>query len=200
MINRPEQVVKVCEKIMSQQIKLEIVEDKVKVVTPYHADFVQKCRRLRGKWNDGAWWFDDSVLEYVREAMLEHFNTTGEVPYDEVSLLVKDYTASVRRGPVTLFGRTIAKAFGDDIVVVKGDVNSSGSVKNWTTMVSEATFEIQHFPRPGIELPEVQKAIEEGWVEVKENKKKRPKEEIEAEINALEERISELKAELSHGA
>jgi hypothetical protein len=191
---------------MSQQINLEIIGDKVKVTTPYHADFVEKCRRLRGKWTDGAWWFDDSVLEYVREVMMEFFNTTGELPYEEVSLLVKDYTSFGDRGPVTLFGRTIAKAFGrdggakigDGIVVIKGEVDSGGSVKNWRTRVVDATFEIQKFPKPAIELAEVKAAIAEGWVEVKESRKRRPKEVIEADIKLLEDRIQELKAELDH--
>lgn len=193
---------------MSQQIKLEIIEDKVKVITPYHADFVNTCRRLRGKFSDGAWHFDDSVLEYVREAMMEFFNTTGEVPFEEVSLLIKDYSDYASRGPVTLFGRTIAKAFGrdsgarlgDNIALIKGEINSGGSVKNWSTKVVNATFEIQRFPKPSTELPEVKKAIEEGWVTVIERKKKRPADEIQAEINQLEERIAQLKSELEDGA
>jgi hypothetical protein len=193
---------------MSQQIKLEIIEDKVKVITPYHADFVNTCRRLRGKFNEGAWWFDDSVLEYVREAMMDFFNTTGETVFEEVSLLIKDYSDYASRGPVTLFGRTIAKAFGrdsgarigDNIVLIKGEVKSGGSVKNWSTNVVNATFEIQRFPKPSTELPEVKKAIEEGWVTVIERKKKRPADEIIAEIKQLEERIAQLNSELENGA
>lgn len=193
---------------MSQSIKLEIIDDKVRVSTPYHAEFVDRCRRLRGKWTEGAWVFDDSVLEYVREAMMECFNTTGETPYEEVSLLVKDKNFFESRGPVTLFGRTIAKAFGrdsgarlgDGIVLIKGEMESGGSVKNWSTCVRDATFEIQNFPKPAIELPEVKEAIKEGWVEVKERKKKRSNEDIETEIRQLEERISELKAELNDEA
>ncbi|MFN3802464.1 FlxA-like family protein [Belliella pelovolcani] len=193
---------------MSQQIKLEIIGDKVKVITPYHADFVNSCRRLRGRFSEGAWWFDDSVLEYVREAMMDFFNTTGEISFEEVSLLVKNYSEYGDRAPVTLFGRIIAKAFGrdsgarlgDDIVLIKGEINSGGSVKRWSTRVMEATFEIQRFPKPATELPEVKKAIEEGWVELIERKKKRPAEDIQAEIDQLEERIAQLKAELQNEA
>ncbi len=162
---------------MSQEIKLEIIDDKVKVSTPYNADFVQKCRNFRGKFikSENAWYFDDSIIDYVREAMIEFFGTTGEAPYEDCSLLIENYTESAGCRPVVLFGRTIARAFGrdsgaklgDDIIFVSGEYDSGGSVKNWATCVTNATFEIQNFPLPATELPDVQKAIEEGWCKIK---------------------------------
>ncbi|MBN1989412.1 MAG: hypothetical protein JW783_08455 [Bacteroidales bacterium] len=189
---------------MTQQIQLQIVDDKVKVITPYNADFVQKCRNLRGTFKNGAWWFDDSIIDYVREAMIQFYGTTGETSYETCSLLISDYTQYGQRTPCILFGRTIAKAFGrdsgarlgEDIVLLEGEVRSGGSVKNWETCISDATFLINNFPIPSLELPEVKAAIEEGWCEVKPNKKKRPAAEIEAEITELEKRIESLNAEL----
>ena len=191
---------------MSQQIKLEIIEDKVVVTSPYHTEFVNRCRRLRGKWSNETWIFDDSILEYVREAMIECFNTTGETPYQNVNLLVKDVDLSEYRAPVNLFGRTIARAWGrdsgakigDGIVLIKGEIGSGGSVKNWSTNVIDATFQIQNFPEPSLELPDVKKAIEEGWAEVKLITKKRDPSVIKSEIHKLEERLSQLKKELGH--
>jgi len=190
---------------MSQAIQLSIVDDKVKVSTPYNAGFVQKCRNLRGQFKQGAWWFDDSIIDYVREAMIEFYGTTGEIPYENCTLLISDYSDTEGRGPVVLFGCTIAIAFGrdsgarlgDNIVFISGDYDSSGSVKNWTTSVRNATFEIHNFPVPSLELSDVKKAIEEGWCKVKYNKKKRPAEEIQAEIEALQKRIEELQTELN---
>lgn len=190
---------------MSQSIQLTIEGDKVKVVTPYNEAFVAKCRNLRGKFSNGAWYFDDSIIDYVREAMLEFYGTTGETTYENCTLLVIDFSSCVGRGPVVLFGRTIAKAFGrdtgarlgDDIVFISGKYDSSGSVKNWSTDIRNAIFEIHKFPVPSLELPSVKAAIEAGWCEVKYSKKKRPIAEIETEIEALKTRIVELQNELN---
>ncbi len=189
-----------------QEIKLEINDDQIIVYTPYHAEFVAKARNFRGKWDKprGAWIFDDTIIEHVREAMIQFFGTTGEVPYDNCTLVIENYDASCLTGPVVLFGRIIARAFGrdsgaklgDDIVLISGSVDSSGSVKNWSTTVNKATLHIKNFPLPGTELPEVKQAIEEGWVKVIRNTKKRPETEIREEITALLARIDELKKEL----
>lgn len=186
-------------------IELEIIEKEgqVKVTSPYNKKFVNKARNLRGKWKDGAWWFDDSIIEYVRDLMMECFGTTGEVPYENVDLLIKDYDGTGGRSPVELFGRTIARAFGrdsgaklgDGIILISGDVDSCGSMKNWTTEVNHATFIIKDFPKPATELEDVQEAIRDGWCEIKEQKKKRNPEDIEAEIESLKARIAELEKE-----
>lgn len=164
-----------------QAIQLEIIEKDglVKVTSPYNRKFVNKARDFRGQWKNEAWYFDDSIIDYVRELMIECFGTTGEEPYESVDLLIKDFTEYGDRGPVELFGRTIARAWGrdsgaklgDGIVLIKGDVASSGSVKNWRTRVADADIIIQDFPKPATELPEVQEAIKAGWCEIKEQKK-----------------------------
>lgn len=189
---------------MPQQIQLTIIDDKVKVITPYNEGFVQKCRNLRGTFKGGAWWFDDSIIDYVREAMIKYFGTTGELPYENCTLLVKNFSDDQYTGPVLLFGRTVARAFGrdsgarlgDDIVFISGRYESGGSVKNWRTEVTDATFEMRNFPVPSLELPSVKKAIEEGWCEVKASKKKRDQEAVKAEIELLKAKIAELEVEL----
>jgi len=165
-----------------QEINLEIIEkeDQIKVTSPYNQKFVNKARNLRGKWKDGAWWFDDSIVDYVRDLMKGCFGTTGEEPYDNVDLVISNFTDSYSRGAVELFGRTIAKAWGrdsgaklgDGIILISGRIKSGGSVKNWYTEVDGADFIIKDFPKPATELSEVKKAIDEGWCEVKEQKKK----------------------------
>lgn len=188
---------------MVQDITLEIVDDKVKVVTPYHEAFVKKCRNFRGSFKNGAWWFDDSIVDYVREEMLKHFGTTGETPYENCILKITDYSDSEMNGPVTLFGRTIARAngrdsearLGDGIIFLEGTFRAGGSVRNWKTEVSHATFEMHNFPMPATHLPEVSKAIEEGWCQIKPCKKIRDPEEILKEIETLQERIEQLQKE-----
>lgn len=185
-------------------INLTIVDDKVKVVSPYHEKFVERARKFRGTWKNGAWWFDDSIIDYVREVMIECFGTTGEEDYEECDLLIKNFTDYGDKAPVCLFGRTIARAkgrdsgaeLGDGIILISGDCYSSGSVKNWNTTVSDATFLIKKFPIPALNIPEVKKAIEEGWCEVRELKKKRSVEDITADIKKYEQLLVKLQKEL----
>lgn len=187
------------------QIKLEIIEDKIKVTTPYNDKFVQKARNLRGSWKGGAWWFDDSLLDYVREIMVEIYGTSGEVPYETCTLIISNYSDSELCAPVSLFGRTIARAWdrdggaklGDDIIFLKGEYTSGGSVKYWKTVVNDATFEMKKIPVPSLELPEIKQAIEEGWCVVKQEKSKRKREDIEAEIEVFKNKIIELEKELA---
>lgn len=191
-----------------QQIKLEIIEKdgQVKVTSPYNQKFVNKARNLRGKWKEDAWWFDDSIIDYVRDLMMDCFNTTGETPYENVDLLIKNFNNCVGCGPVTLFGRTIAKAFGrdsgaklgDDIIFISGQYRSGGSVKNWNTDITDGNFIIKNFPLPSTELPSVKKAIEEGWCEIKYSAKKRSREEIMSEIDTLKAHIATLENELNN--
>lgn len=181
---------------------------KVEVVSPYNSEFVKRARNLRGSWNaqKSAWVFDESVEEHVKNAMKECFGVTGEEPVEFCTLHVKDFTAYVYRDQVDLFGRTIARAFGrdsgaklgDDIIWLKGKYTSGGSVKNWSTDVENAEFEIQNFPVERTKFEDVQKAVEEGWCEIIYNKKKRTREEIEAEIAKYRELIAELENELNN--
>lgn len=160
---------------MSQEIKLEIVDDKIKVTTPYNKDFVEKARNFRGKWDKKSWWFDDSILEYVQDAMVEIYGTTGEQPVEYCSLKIKNYSYSSQTSPVELFGRIIARAFGrnsgaklgDNIIFIHGKYTSGGSMKNWRTRLEDATFEIQNFPLPRTKKEDVQEAVKQGWCEIK---------------------------------
>ncbi|HPO91757.1 MAG TPA: hypothetical protein PLJ44_11675 [Victivallales bacterium] len=191
-----------------EQISFKKQDDKIIVTTYYNRKFANKARNLRGQWDSSskAWIFDESVEEYVKQALIDIFGVTGEIPYETCSLLIKDFTAWEMRGEVELFGRTVARAFGrdsgaklgDDIIWVSGSYHSGGSVKNWTTEVENGTFEIQNFPLERTKFDDVRKAVEEGWCEIKVNKKKRNREEIEAEIAALKSKLYELEEELKN--
>jgi len=191
-----------------EQISFKKQDGKIIVTTYYNRKFSSKARNLRGQWDSvkKAWVFDGSVEEYVKQALIDIFGVTGEIQYETCSLLIKDFTAWETRGEVELFGRTVARAFGrdsgaklgDDIIWVSGSYHSGGSVKNWTTEVENGTFEIQNFPLERTKFDDVRKAVEDGWCEIKVNKKKRSREEIESEIAALKSKLSELEEELKN--
>lgn len=156
-------------------IKLETEGGKVYTTSPYNSEFVTKARNLRGEWQSGRWAFSTSVLEHVRNVMLECYGVTGENPYETVTLLVKEWNDCMYIGGLELFGRPIAKAYGrdsgaklqDGIVLLEGRLTSGGSVKNWQTAAKDATFEIHNFPKVALSRADVQTALSEGWVEVK---------------------------------
>lgn len=189
------------------KISFEKNEEKgtIKVITPYNAGFVQKCRNLRGSFKDGAWYFDDSIEEYVKKALIDTYGVDGTSPVELCTLVVNKFTSSSSCGAVDLFGRTVAIAFGrdsgaklgDGIILINGSVDSSGSVKNWSTEVRKATFEIQKFPLERTKFDDIQKAIAEGWVEVKIPKKAKPQSQILEEIKFHEDKLAELKALLT---
>lgn len=163
------------EQNLCHKIKLEVEGGKVKTTSPYNSDFVTKARGLKGAWGDGKWAFNISVLEHVKNAMLECYGVTGEHPYETVVLIVKNLNDYARREGFELFGRSIAKAYGrdsgakaqEDIFLVKGEFTSGGSVKNWQTVIKNATFEIHNFPKAALGREDVRKAVEEGWCSVK---------------------------------
>lgn len=176
------------------------------VKTPYNKNFVDKARNLRGSWKKEAWVFDDSIEDYVKDALIECYGTTGEEVVEYCSLVITNYSGYERGRPLELFGRTIARAYGrdsgaklgDNIIWISGKYRSSGSVKNWSTDVENATFEIQHFPLPRTKFEDVQDAISEGWCSVKMPKKKRKPEDIQADIDKYKAILEELKNELNN--
>ncbi len=189
---------------MYTQISLEKIDGKIKVVTFQTDEFIAMAHILHGKQRENAWWFDDSAIDAIREVLLKEWNTTGETPYEECQLMIHNYTRSALRGPVWLFNRVIAEAkglykkpvLGQNIWLIHGTCKTGGTSKFWETRVVNATFQLQNFPAPAIELPDVKKAMKEGWCAVTGLSKERTEQMIKAEIQACEFRWSELQNEL----
>ena len=189
-------------------VKLTVANGKISVQTTYNAEFVTKAKNLGGKWdnNSKSWIFSESVLDYVKEILIQIYGVTGETTYQTCTLVVKNYSAEVVTGAVELFGRTIARASGRDtgvslgesIVWINGKKESGGSTKYWKTIVENATFEIQNFPFERTKFEDVKKAIAEGWCEIKVTESKRSKEEIKSEIAELKEKLAKLEEELNN--
>ena len=193
---------------MENNENLTVNNGQVRVQTTYNSEFVKRAKDLGGKWdaNSKSWIFNESVLDYVKEILIQIYGVTGETTYQTCTLVVKNYSAEVVRGAVELFGRSIARASGrdtgvslvDGIVWINGKKESGGSTKYWKTIVENATFEIQNFPFERTKFADVQKAIEEGWCEIKVTETKRSKAEILAEISTLKEKLAKLEDELNN--
>lgn len=160
---------------METTIKTIMENEIIKVKSPYNGCFVSKARALKGSFSAGYWVFPASVKDHVLNAVRECYGVDGTKPYATCILIVTDYTERAITSGVELFGRPIAKAWGrdggakisDDVFFIAGKPTSGGSVKNWRTDVEHCDFEIHNFPVDALTRADVAKAIEEGWVNVK---------------------------------
>jgi len=111
---------------------------KAQIVSPYNPEFVDKIKKLGGRWDSAAkvWTVDPRNVEVVRQAMREVYGQDDR-PADLVSVKVTMLSSkSEGRGPVVMLGRTIASAWGRDsgarigegVVFVEGGADSGGSV------------------------------------------------------------------------
>jgi len=183
----------------------------VRVQTTYNSEFVKRARDLGGKWdaNSKSWIFSESVVDYVKNLLQEIYGVTGENDYETCTLVVKNKNKG-GDDSIELFGRTILRGFGrksevqlgEDIIWISGVKKTTGSEKNWGVILVNGTFEIQNFPLERTKFNDVQKAIQEGWCEIKVTETitetKRSREEIESEIADLKEKLAKLEEELNN--
>jgi hypothetical protein len=137
-------------------VTITTTETAVRVVSPYNANFVASAKSIGGKWSSDAWVFDIRDEHRVRELCRDIYGDDG-LAADLVTLKiewVKDGFAD--KGPITVAGRPIARAFGRDsgaklaegIVNLAGEFGSGGSMKNWGTTVDAGTIVlVRDFPR-----------------------------------------------------
>lgn len=138
-------------------------DGKIIIDTPYNPSFVQRIKAMGGKWDaQGRTWItDERNIEAVRGVMREIYGRDDSPAADLVSVRVAvSGTIYAGRGPVVLFGRTIASAtgrdsgarVGDGVAFTQGAPRSGGSMKNWATEIRPgAVILIHDVPRQAVE-------------------------------------------------
>ena len=127
-----------------------VVAKKILVHCPYNTKFILGAKKLAGKWlpYDKAWSFSTQHEDLVRALCHKWFGTDGTVPPDLVDVQITFRQArSEDEGPVTIFGRVVARARGRDttarlgegVVFVEGKAFSRGDHKGWRTIVGEGS-------------------------------------------------------------
>ena len=121
------------------------------IYTPYNPRFVAAVKKISGaRWvpKEKAWCVGIQSLDHVREIMYDIYGETdleqAEMKTLKIRILKK---AETLRGPVTLAGRVLARAFnrdsgaiiGEDCELNKGEIRSGGSIINWTTVIEEGS-------------------------------------------------------------
>lgn len=141
-------------------LKIEVSGETASVYSPYNAEFVQKMRRIGGaKWNRGqaCWDVPAHAVSAVRLIMKETYGESDTEPAEKVTARVT-FTdeMSENRSAVTLFGKTVASAFGrdsgakvgEDVTFIVKNPRSGGSRNHWETIIPEgAVAEIHNVPR-----------------------------------------------------
>ena len=149
-------------------LNIRIAEGKAIITTPYNADFVSKIKNIGGRWNAAskAWSVSDSMVAEAREIMRAVYGQDDQqtdVQTTDIRVRFNDDVWGHQEG-VTLYGKTIAKAWGrdsgarvgDDVAFIDGQPKSGGSVKNWLTIVpAGSVVVIKNVPVTllGAELP-----------------------------------------------
>lgn len=137
-------------------MKIEINGSKALVYTPYNKEFVSQIKGIgNARWDSAkrAWSVPAECVDQVREIMEAVYGESDISGCRKVS--VRLTFAKRIYGycePVTILGKTIAKAWGrdsgarpgDDVVFVSGKPESGGSAKNWTSVVPEGSVVVLH--------------------------------------------------------
>ena len=109
----------------------------------YNSLLVQKCRDLGGKWDaDQKAWIFSSIVNDKVEALDVGFNETilnleitakKDVFGYQDAVEFNGYRIAIARG------RDSGAKLADGVSMISGEIDSSGSVKNWNTKVAEGS-------------------------------------------------------------
>ena len=128
-------------------MKIIVENNKARVYTPYNQEFVKAIKNIgQAKWQDRAWVVPANMVDAVRAIMMDIYGETDISTSAKVDVkLTFAEDVDEYQGAVTIFGKTIARAYGrdkkvdvgDDVAFIKGAPQATGSVKNWYTRVPE---------------------------------------------------------------
>lgn len=151
-------------------IKINTINDRAYLETPYNADFVAAIKGIGGaRWDRDrrAWSIPEESVEQARAIMRDVYGADDR-PSAEPNVSVRlTFGERVYRTheSIMIYGKTVASAYGrdsgarvgDDVAFVEGKPTSGGSVKNWATIIPEGCVAVLHnVPQAALqmELPE----------------------------------------------
>ena len=180
--------------------------------TPYNPDFVAAIKGIgSARWNSSAraWNVAGPDIDAARAVMREVYGESDlpdETPRVKIMMTFVD-EAWAGRGAVTAFGRTLASASGRDsgarvgegVCLVKGSIDSGGSMKNWSSVVRKGAVFTLTVPQ---DIFDRQRADWDGVAEIEVL----PSEAGDRKAQLLEERekllarLAQVEAELKEAA
>lgn len=127
-------------------IRVEKINDeRVGVYTPYNQDFVKKIKNIGGaKWNGKCWSIPSVSLDAVRIIMKNIYGEDDLISSDAVKVkVIVSENIEQYHGDINLLGKCLCHAYGrdsggkagEDVAYIEGSPLSSGSVRNWNSMI-----------------------------------------------------------------
>lgn len=142
-------------------------KNEIEIYTPYNPEFVSEIKKRIGdaKWSASkkCWLAPIESINSVRALMKDIYGEDDRslITYIDLKIEFKD-SVFTECAPVLLFGRILATAssrdsgarLGKGVELLKGEVTSGGSWKNWRTEVKEGSIFI---------MRKVPKNLVESW-------------------------------------
>ncbi len=132
---------------------------RIAIDSPYNPEFVRRIKGAGGKWDGQSktWQVDERSIDAIR-AIMRGVYGQDDLPTETVTvkITVGEDRIIADRGPIVLFGRTVASArgrdsgarVGDGVSFEKGSCYSGGSMKHWDTRIApESIFTIYDVPK-----------------------------------------------------
>ncbi|MCF7220995.1 hypothetical protein [Marilutibacter chinensis] len=181
-------------------VTVRVENGSVYVRSPWNEAFVKDAReKLSGKYTGGEWVFDVFNEQRVRKTLMAIYGCDG-ITTDTCTVRVTlDGDDDAGQGPITIWGRPIARATGRDsgatlspgIVIVEGGFTSGGSMKNWTTKVKDGHAVVLIRDFPGVTA---RRLVGEGkdWISIEKEAVSIDRAALEAERDRLLTRLAEI--------
>ena len=175
-----------------------ISSGEVAISTPFNRDFIQSIKKMGGVFRrDNKVWVikdDPEIVSAAKELCLDIFGSDGDTATQTITVRatgdITDYNSAVCVGAIPVaraFSRDSGAVICEGATLLKGEVDSCGSTKNWRTRVKEgAVIRVEDFP--------VGYPLGDGWEVVNTNI---DRESLEAEKTRLVERLAEIEKLLS---
>jgi hypothetical protein len=159
----------------SMHTKITKVDDKLCLYAPYNFKIVNSARKMGGKWKSDCWVFDyDSDVEQSLKKLVEKvFNFKLDGDYAPAYITIKDTIYELQE-PLVIGGVILASARGRDsgaevgkgVVILEGNIDSGGSMKNWKTYAYEGTkFKVKCFPKEYTIPEDIKDCVEISFIE-----------------------------------
>ena len=183
-------------------LKITRTENSILVQSPYSPDLPARAKTLSGRWNGEAWSYPIAAEEQVRSLYMDIYGE-WDISVETVTLICVAERGYAEKGPLTLGGRIVARAWGrdsgartgDGVIILDGGFCSGGSMKNWVTRVNGSV----EFKLIDVARSKAQQLIKDPeWcdsIEIEEAKTIN-RDALIAEKEALKKRIAEIDAVL----
>lgn len=134
---------------MNDKLRIEIQGNIAQIYSPYNSDFSKQLSFIEGAHLDTTkeyWIVPKSAVPAVREIMRNIYGLDDKTYAETVNvrLTIKRQITNLRKD-INFCGKCLCHAFGrdskakagTDVVYIKGNPRSGGSVKNWECIVPE---------------------------------------------------------------